>query len=71
MKMDDGFLASMREAMHLLQTAGPMEATTAIQRALGHHSTDVGLGRQSAPMPAQIVESLLTDERPQLSRQNP
>lgn len=71
MKMNDAFLASMREAMHLLKTAGPMEATTAIQRALGHHSTDLGLGKHSAPMPAQIVESLLTDERSHLDKVEP
>lgn len=62
MKMNDAFLASMREAMHLLQTAGPMEATTAIQRALGQHSPNVGVDAQSTPMPAQVVESLLTDQ---------
>ncbi|CAD6534874.1 hypothetical protein LMG28727_03160 [Paraburkholderia kirstenboschensis] len=35
MKLDEGFLTSMREAMTLLRTRGPAEATEAIQRALG------------------------------------
>ncbi|MBY4897120.1 PHB depolymerase family esterase [Cupriavidus sp. AU9028] len=64
MKMNDAFLASMREAMHLLQTAGPMEATAAIQRTLGHHSPAGGMGEFRAPMPAQVVESLLTNQMP-------
>ena len=34
MKMGEDFLSSMQEAMHLLRTAGPLEATAAIQRAL-------------------------------------
>lgn len=34
MKMNEDFLSSMQEAMHLLRTAGPLEATAAIQRAL-------------------------------------
>ena len=35
MKMNEDFLAAMHEATRLLQTAGPLEATAAIQRALG------------------------------------
>ncbi|NPT58308.1 extracellular catalytic domain type 1 short-chain-length polyhydroxyalkanoate depolymerase, partial [Paraburkholderia elongata] len=35
MKMNEDFLAAMYEATRLLQTAGPLEATAAIQRALG------------------------------------
>ncbi|RJF94977.1 alpha/beta hydrolase family esterase [Noviherbaspirillum saxi] len=34
MKIDEGFLARMREATQILQSAGPMAATEAIQRAL-------------------------------------
>jgi poly(hydroxyalkanoate) depolymerase family esterase len=34
MKLDEGFLNSMREAMRLLRTRGPAEATEAIQRTL-------------------------------------
>ncbi|MGY8524397.1 extracellular catalytic domain type 1 short-chain-length polyhydroxyalkanoate depolymerase [Paracidovorax citrulli] len=62
MKMNEGFLASMRDAMRLLQTAGPMEATAAIQRALGQQSPAGGTGEFSAPMPAQVVELMLTNE---------
>ncbi|MFC7513435.1 alpha/beta hydrolase family esterase [Herbaspirillum sp. GCM10030257] len=41
MKIDEGFLARMREAAQLLQSAGPMAATEAIQRALhGETPTD-------------------------------
>ncbi|WP_354686392.1 PHB depolymerase family esterase [Cupriavidus necator] len=61
MKMNDAFLASMHEAMQLLQTAGPMEATEAIQRALRQHtSAFVQPAAAAAPMPAQVVERLLT-----------
>jgi poly(hydroxyalkanoate) depolymerase family esterase len=47
MKMNEDFLSSMREAMQLLRTSGPLEATAAIQRALR------GDGRPSreAPQP--------------------
>ncbi|QBY53165.1 extracellular catalytic domain type 1 short-chain-length polyhydroxyalkanoate depolymerase [Cupriavidus oxalaticus] len=68
MKMNDAFLASMREAMHLLQTAGPLEATEAIQRALREQASmgaAVAPASPSAPMPAQVVERLLTDARAQ------
>jgi poly(hydroxyalkanoate) depolymerase family esterase len=34
MKIDEGFLAQMREATRVLQSEGPMAATAAIQRAL-------------------------------------
>jgi poly(hydroxyalkanoate) depolymerase family esterase len=34
MKINEDFLSSMQEAMRLLRTAGPLEATAAIQRAL-------------------------------------
>ncbi|WP_420473964.1 alpha/beta hydrolase family esterase [Noviherbaspirillum sp. ST9] len=40
MKINDGFLAQMREATQLLQTEGPMAATAAIQRALHGASPD-------------------------------
>lgn len=39
MKINEGFLAQMREATRLLQSEGPMAATAAIQRAL-HGATD-------------------------------
>ncbi|MGA7814077.1 PHB depolymerase family esterase, partial [Caballeronia sp.] len=34
MKLNEGFLNSMQDAMTLLRTSGPLEATEAIQRAL-------------------------------------
>lgn len=40
MKLNEGFLNSMREAMTLLRTQGPVEATEAIQRALRGGVTD-------------------------------
>lgn len=61
MKMNDAFLASMHEAMQLLQTAGPMEATEAIQRALRLNTPAVVQpAAAAAPMPAQVVERLLS-----------
>ncbi len=42
MKINEGFLAQMREATQLLQTEGPMAATAAIQRAL--HGASAGSG---------------------------
>lgn len=62
MKLNDAFLASMYEAMQLLQTAGPMEATEVIQRALRQHSSAVVQPGPAAPMPAQVVERLLTHD---------
>lgn len=62
MRMNDAFLASMYEAMQLLQTAGPMEATEVIQRALRQHASAVVQPGPAAPMPAQVVERLLTHD---------
>jgi poly(hydroxyalkanoate) depolymerase family esterase len=62
MKLNDAFLASMHKAMQLLQTAGPMEATEAIQRALRQHSPMEASASTAAPMPAQVVERLLTHD---------
>ncbi len=56
MKMNEEFLASMQEAMALLRTAGPLEATEVIARALRGNSAvlpDAGF------QPAQVVEALL------------
>jgi poly(hydroxyalkanoate) depolymerase family esterase len=38
MKLDEGFLHSMQDAMKLLRTRGPQDATAALQRALGGHA---------------------------------
>ncbi|MDF3835049.1 PHB depolymerase family esterase [Cupriavidus basilensis] len=60
-KMNEEFLASMREAMELLRTAGPLEATGFIQRAL--RGIDAGAQPRAQPetrvQPAQVVEALL------------
>ncbi|CAB3755585.1 extracellular catalytic domain type 1 short-chain-length polyhydroxyalkanoate depolymerase [Paraburkholderia solisilvae] len=44
MKLNDGFLNSMHEAIALLRTRGPVEATEAIQRALRGDSSGVTAG---------------------------
>ncbi|PWK37413.1 extracellular catalytic domain type 1 short-chain-length polyhydroxyalkanoate depolymerase [Cupriavidus plantarum] len=76
MKMNDAFLASMHDAMRALRSAGPAEATAIIQRALMPSSQPGGMRAErddlerdelerddlSAPMPAQVVQHLLTDD---------
>ena len=42
MKLNDGFLSSMREAMTVLRNNGPVEATKAIKRALCGDKNDAG-----------------------------
>lgn len=49
MKINDGFLAQMREATRLLQSEGPMAATAAIQRAL-HGATEGASSSQPSDM---------------------
>jgi len=44
MKINEGFLHSMQDAMKLLRARGPKEATAALQRALGAHA-------QATPQP--------------------
>lgn len=53
-KMNEDFLSSMQEAMRLLRTAGPLEATAAIQRALRHGDSD-GVGREGSTTPQPHV----------------
>jgi poly(hydroxyalkanoate) depolymerase family esterase len=48
MNMNDDFLKSMQDAARLLQTAGPQEATAAIQRALGGMQGQPGAGFDAA-----------------------
>jgi poly(hydroxyalkanoate) depolymerase family esterase len=48
MNMNDDFLKSMQDAARLLQTAGPQEATAAIQRALGAMQGQPGAGFDAA-----------------------
>ncbi|MDW3687495.1 PHB depolymerase family esterase [Cupriavidus sp. CV2] len=65
MKMNEEFLASMHEAMELLRTAGPLEATEAIQRALRGNGAVPVAGFQ----PAQIVEALLPRQAQEIAPQ--
>ena len=55
MKMNEDFLSSMQEAMHLLRTAGPLEATAAIQRAL--RGGDGRPGRAAPQPPADACDA--------------
>ncbi|MGF6441247.1 extracellular catalytic domain type 1 short-chain-length polyhydroxyalkanoate depolymerase [Paraburkholderia youngii] len=58
MKLEQGFLNSMREAMTLLRTRGPAEATQAIQRALRGETGGVVNGavpREVTPEAATVV----------------
>ncbi|HVL77050.1 MAG TPA: PHB depolymerase family esterase [Noviherbaspirillum sp.] len=48
MKLNERFLAQMREATILLESEGPMAATAAIQRALNAHSGPAGRPNQPA-----------------------
>jgi poly(3-hydroxybutyrate) depolymerase len=56
MKMNEDFLSSMQEALHLLRTSGPLEATAAIQRAL--RGDDGGRGRAAPQPPADAGDAL-------------
>ena len=47
MKINEGFLAQMREATRLLQSEGPMAATAAIQRALHGAPAATDTGQQA------------------------
>jgi len=54
MKMNEDFLSSMQEAMNLLRTSGPLEATAAIQRAL-RGADDVS--GQATAQPAEVSDA--------------
>ena len=49
MKISEGFLHSMQDAMKLLRTRGPKEATAALQRALGAHAQPATQTNTDAP----------------------
>lgn len=64
MKINEGFLAQMREATQLLQSEGPMAATAAIQRALHGASTSDGASAQpdwSSFLPQHLEQPELRD----------
>ena len=56
MKLNEGFLNSMQDAMTLLRTSGPLEATEAIQRALN------GGAPSSTPRESVVAEFLQPGE---------
>jgi poly(hydroxyalkanoate) depolymerase family esterase len=49
MKINEGFLHSMQDAMKLLRARGPKEATAALQRALGAHAQPAPQTNPDAP----------------------
>jgi len=49
MKLDKEFLHSMQDAMKLLRSRGPQEATLALQRALGGHAQPAPQTNTDAP----------------------
>jgi poly(hydroxyalkanoate) depolymerase family esterase len=58
MKLDGGFLHSMQDAMKLLRTRGPKEATEALQRALGGQAPYVPHAPLAdAPSPRQAQQA--------------
>jgi poly(hydroxyalkanoate) depolymerase family esterase len=65
MKLNESFLNSMHEAMTLLQTRGPAEATAAIQRALRgegiHAANDVSGETLSGPASAPLYRANMND----------
>ncbi|MEC5409357.1 PHB depolymerase family esterase [Paraburkholderia sp. MPAMCS5] len=56
MKLDEGFLNSMRDAMTLLRTRGPAEATQAIQRTLRGEIDGVGHRMESGQATPEAVK---------------
>lgn len=59
MKMNEAFMASMHEAMRLVQNADLAAATEVIQRALGGHRPAAGGAKTGGYQPAQVVQALL------------
>ena len=49
MKINEGFLHSMQDAMKLLRARGPKEATAALQRALGAHAQPTPQSNTDSP----------------------
>lgn len=55
MKINEQFLAQMRDAAHLLQTEGPMAATAAVQRALNGGAADSPFAPINKTSPADTI----------------
>ncbi|MEN3297486.1 MAG: hypothetical protein V7642_6739 [Burkholderiales bacterium] len=59
MKLNEDFLAQMREATQLLQTSGPAAATAAIQRALHGAAADAGTPNTIWPTSVEPADTLV------------
>ncbi|QIE28728.1 Esterase PHB depolymerase (plasmid) [Caballeronia sp. SBC1] len=63
MKISEGFLHSMQDAMKLLRARGPREATAALQRALGAHAqpaTQTNTDAPAVPYPGTFTTHTFT-----------
>ena len=67
MKLDEGFLNSMREAMTLLRTRGPAIATEAIQRALRVGAVD---GMRDKARVSPFAETQISEITPHTARED-
>lgn len=56
MKLNEDFLAQMRDATALLHTAGPAAATAAIQRALGIAGAGADADAEADPNPEKFID---------------
>ncbi|OYD66412.1 UNVERIFIED_ORG: poly(hydroxyalkanoate) depolymerase family esterase [Burkholderia sp. CF145] len=70
MKLDEGFLNSMHEAMTLLRTRGPAEATEAIQRALRGGTVDGMRDKARVPVVFPFAETTAKDLTPHTARED-
>jgi poly(hydroxyalkanoate) depolymerase family esterase len=70
MKLDEGFLNSMHEAMTLLRTRGPAEATEAIQRALRGGAADGMRDKAREPVVFPFAETIAKDITPHTPREH-
>jgi poly(hydroxyalkanoate) depolymerase family esterase len=61
MKINENFIAQMRDAARLLQTEGPMAATAAVQRAL--HGTETGNAPQAPAEPMVDINPVFSGAR--------
>ena len=68
MKFDEGFMHSMQEAMTLLRTRGPAEATEAIQRALRGGAVDGVRDTAQEPVIFPFAGTIAKDVTPHTAR---
>ncbi|GAB2890149.1 PHB depolymerase family esterase [Paraburkholderia jirisanensis] len=69
MKLNEGFLNSMHEAMALLKTRGPVEATKAIQRALRGDSADATRSEPPETVPVARAARPAAEAAPSVTRE--